>query len=57
VRLTKLLSNDAVSRYIQRHEPGILEQFELVMNTVSMEEAVQQQVETTLADVGEASEP
>jgi ParB-like chromosome segregation protein Spo0J len=55
--LTKLLSNEAVNSYIHRHEPEILEQFELVVNTVSMEEAVQQQAETTPADVSEASEP
>lgn len=55
--LTKLLANEAVKSYIQRHEPEILEQFELVVNTVSMEEAVQQQSGTTPADVGEASEP
>lgn len=54
--LTKLLANEAVKSYIQRHEPEILEQFELVVNTVSMEEAVQQQADTTPADVGEASE-
>ena len=42
--LTKLLSNEAVKSYILRHEPDILEQFELVVNTVSMEEAVQQQL-------------
>ena len=56
VYLTKLLANEAVKSYIQRHEPEILEQFELVVNTVSMEEAVQQQSETTPADAGEASE-
>ena len=55
--LTKLLSNDAVISYIQRHEPEILEQFELVVNTVSMEEAVQQKAESSPADVSEASEP
>ena len=43
--LTKLLGNEAVKSYIFRHEPEILEQFELVVNTVSMEEAVQQQME------------
>ncbi len=43
--LTKLLSNDAVKSYITRHEPEILDHFELVVNTVSMEEAVQQQLE------------
>ncbi|MCF8176943.1 MAG: hypothetical protein K9J74_00395 [Sulfuritalea sp.] len=40
--LTKLLCNEAVKSYITRHEPEILEHFELVLNTVSMEEAVQQ---------------
>jgi len=39
--LTKLLSNGAVNSYIDRHEPEILEHFKLVVNTVSMEEAVQ----------------
>ena len=43
--LTKLLGNAAVKSYITRHEPEILEHFELVVNTVSMEEAVQQQLE------------
>ena len=43
--LTKLLGNDAVKSYIARHELEILEHFELVVNTVSMEEAVQQQLE------------
>ena len=51
--LTKLLGNDAVKSYITRHEPEILEHFELVVNTVSMEKAVQQQLE---AD-GEFEEP
>ena len=40
--LTKLLANDAAKRFIKRHKPDILEQFELVTNTVSMEEALQQ---------------
>jgi hypothetical protein len=38
--LTKLLENDAVKVYIDKHEPEILEHFELVVNTVSMEEAL-----------------
>jgi hypothetical protein len=41
--LTKLLANGAVKSYIGRHEPEILTHLELVVNTVSMEEAVQQQ--------------
>ena len=40
--LTKLLTNEAVKSYIGRHEPEILTHLELVVNTVSMEEAVQQ---------------
>lgn len=43
--LTKLLANEAVKRYLTRHEPEILSHFELVVNTVSMEEALQQQGE------------
>jgi ParB-like chromosome segregation protein Spo0J len=42
--LTKLVANGAVKSYIGRHEPEILTHLELVVNTVSMEEAVQQQV-------------
>jgi ParB-like chromosome segregation protein Spo0J len=40
--LTKLLANEAVKSYIARYEPEILGHLELVVNTVSMEEAVQQ---------------
>ena len=43
--LTKLLANEAVKSYIGRHEPDILSHLELVVNIVSMEEAVQQQQE------------
>jgi ribosomal protein S12 len=41
--LTKLLTNESVKAFIGRNESEILEHFELVVNTVSMEEAVQQQ--------------
>lgn len=41
--LTKLLANGAVKSYIGRHQPEILTHLEQVVNTVSMEEAVQQQ--------------
>ncbi len=41
--LNKLLANAAVKSYIERKEPEILSHLELVANTVSMEEAVQQQ--------------
>jgi hypothetical protein len=40
--LNKLLTNDSVKAYIGRNASEILEHFELVVNTVSMEEAVQQ---------------
>jgi hypothetical protein len=43
--LTKLLANPAVKSFIERREPEILEHFELVANTVSMEEAMQQQTQ------------
>ncbi len=36
---------NAVKSYITRHEPEILEHFELVVNIVGMEGAVQQQLE------------
>ena len=39
--LTKILANDAVKAFIHKYEPEILSHFELVVNTVSMEEAVQ----------------
>jgi hypothetical protein len=40
--LKKLIENEAVRSYVARHASEILEQFELVLNTVSMEEAVEQ---------------
>ena len=45
--LTKLLANGAVKSYIEKIEPEILSHQELVANTVSMEEAVQQKKEET----------
>lgn len=36
------MENEAVRSYVARHALEILEQFELVLNTVSMEEAVEQ---------------
>jgi hypothetical protein len=38
------LSNEVVNSYILRHDPNMLAQFNLVVNTVSMNEAVQLQV-------------
>ena len=50
--MTKLLSNEAVKSYILRHEPNMLAQFNLVVNTVSMKDADQLQggqAETSVA--------
>ena len=41
--LTKLMGNTAVKSYVGKHAPEILEQFELVVNTLSMEESLQNQ--------------
>jgi len=40
--LKKLMENEAVRSYVTRHAVEILEQFDLVLNTLSMEEAVEQ---------------
>jgi ParB-like chromosome segregation protein Spo0J len=55
--LTKLLANGAVKSYIGRHEPEILTHLELVVNTVSMEEAVQQQQAETAEATQEVATP
>tara|TARA_R110002072_G_scaffold242550_3_gene401329 strand:- start:15858 stop:16217 length:360 start_codon:yes stop_codon:yes gene_type:complete len=47
--LKKLMENDSVRGFVDRHAPEVLKQFELVLNTVSMEEAVEQ------AEAGRAS--
>jgi hypothetical protein len=41
--LTKMVGNEAVRSWLSRHAPEILEQFDLVINTTSMEEAMEQQ--------------
>lgn len=41
--LTKLVANEAIRSWLDRNTPEILEQFELVINTTSMEEAMEQQ--------------
>jgi hypothetical protein len=43
--LTQLLADEAVKSYTGCHEPEILTHLKLVVNTVSMEEAVQHQQE------------
>ena len=45
--LTKLLANGAVKSYIGRHESEILTHLELVVNTVSMEEALNPEMAVT----------
>ena len=45
--ITKLLANEAVNSYIARHQPEILSHLELVVNTDSMEEAIQAKNEAT----------
>jgi hypothetical protein len=51
--LTKLRANEAVKSYIARHESEILGHLELVVNTVSMEEAVQQKQEAEATDAAD----
>ena len=53
--VTKLLANPAVKSYIWRHEPENLSHLELVVNTMRMEEAVQQQSQTMETASGEAA--
>jgi ParB-like chromosome segregation protein Spo0J len=48
--ITKLLANDAVKSFINRSESEILGHFEMVVNTISMEEAVQLQSEPDSGD-------
>jgi hypothetical protein len=51
--ITKLLANESVKHFIDCNDREILAHFELVINTVSMEEAVQQQQdEAVLNDEG-----
>jgi len=40
--LKKVMENEAVRSYVARHAAEIPEQFDLVLNTLSMEEAVEQ---------------
>ena len=45
--IIKLLANEAVNSYIARHQSEILGHLELVVNTDSMEEAIQAKNEAT----------
>ena len=47
---TKLLANVAVKRFISRHDPETRTHQELVVNTVSIEEAVQQQLDSEVSE-------
>ena len=53
--VNKLLANPAVKSHIGRHDPEILSHLELVVNTISIEEAVQQQSQTMEAASGGAA--
>ena len=58
--LAKLLENGAVRSWLGRHAVDILEQFDRVINTTSMEEALEQQghvVETVLAESNDPAAP
>lgn len=51
--LKKRMENEAVRSFVARYASEILEQFELVLNTVSMEEAVEQaELEEGLGELG-----
>ncbi len=43
--ITKLVGNEAVRSWLTRTAPEMLEQFDLVINTTSMEEALDQQAQ------------
>jgi len=53
--LSKLLATEAVHAYLNRHYPEILGHFELVVNTVSMEEAVDAEARGTDRDGSDAA--
>ena len=52
--LTKLVGNAAVRSWLGRNTPEILEQFELVINTTSMEEAMEQEARDGVSDEPDA---
>jgi len=51
--LKKLMENEAVRSYVARHAGEILEQFDLVLKTLSMEEAVEQAERQELGAAGQ----
>ena len=52
--LTKLVCNEAVRSWLGRHAPEILEQFDLVIKTTSMEEAKEQRAREEAGFYGHA---
>ncbi|WP_281287041.1 plasmid partitioning protein RepB C-terminal domain-containing protein [Aquicoccus porphyridii] len=55
--LTKLVANEAVRSWLDRNTPEFLEQFELVINTARMEEAMEQQARHGTDEPDAAAEP
>lgn len=55
--LAKLLENDSVRSWLGRHAADILEQFDRVVNTTSMEEALEQQGHAEETDLAESNDP
>src|SRR6056297_235 len=55
--LTKLAGNVAVRSWLDRNTPEILEQFDLVINTTSMEEAMEQQARDGADEPDAAADP
>ena len=53
--LGKLVGNEAVRSWLDRHAREILEQFELVINTTSMEEAMEQEAREGASDEPDAA--
>lgn len=52
--LSKLIGNQSVQEYLYRHHAEILDTFQLVVNTVSMEQAVEQAEEVNSDDIEDA---
>jgi hypothetical protein len=50
--LSKLTKNQAVREYLSRHYSEVLDTFELVVNTVSMEQAVHDEENDQEDDLG-----
>ncbi|MGX1100518.1 plasmid partitioning protein RepB C-terminal domain-containing protein [Amorphus sp. MBR-141] len=55
--LTKLVADEAVRSWLGSNTPEILEQFELVINTTSMEEAMEEQARDGIDEPDAAADP